>query len=163
MAFKGKGDAWKLFCLHESVANRYFLEEVKSEKVFAYLAGIKLVFYFEPFTIKSRTTCETKDNHEVEKMMLEKFSVQGTVSEIMKEAASSEYNDNDLQNKGNEYLIILDLKAAYNKVPRDMDVLYQHIEPNTDTANTSRIILLADDVQLNSKYRLELQRNLYVA
>ena len=71
-------------------------DKEKAEKIVVYLAGTAFDFYLDRFTMDNGPTDEAKDYGKVKGVMLEKFSVRKTESEIMKEAISLEY-DGDIQ------------------------------------------------------------------
>ena len=63
----------------------------------SYLAGTAFDFYFDCFTMDNGPRDEAKDYVKVKGVMLQKFSIQKTESEIMKEAISLEYDSSDIQ------------------------------------------------------------------
>ena len=73
-------------------------DKEKAGKIVAYQAGTAFDFYFHRFTMYVGPTDEAKDYSKVKGVMLEKFSVRKTESEIMKEAISLEYGGGDIQN-----------------------------------------------------------------
>ena len=64
----------------------------RAEKIVAYLSVAALDFYFDSFTLDNAPTEEAKDYEIVKKVMLEKFSILKTVSEIMREALTLRYD-----------------------------------------------------------------------
>ena len=63
----------------------------------ACIAGAAFNFYFERFTNDNCPTDEAKDYGKVKGVMLEKFSVRKTESEIIREAISLEHGGGDIQ------------------------------------------------------------------
>ena len=95
--FNGNEDARKFLCLYDNVVTKGLPAKEKAEKTVAYLAGTAFDFYFDCFTMDNGPMDEAKDYGKVKKVMLEKFSVRKTESEIMKQATSLEYDGGDIQ------------------------------------------------------------------
>ena len=96
MIFNGNDDARKFFYFYENVVKKG-LPDKKTWKIVAYLAGRAFDFYFDRFTMDNGPTDEAKDCGKVKRVMLEKYSVRKTESEIMKGAKSLEYDGGDIQ------------------------------------------------------------------
>ena len=97
MIFNGNEDARKFFYLYENVETNGLPYKEKAEKIVAYLAGTAFDFYFDRFTMDNGPTDEAKGYSKVKGVMLEKFSLRKTESEITKEAISLEYDGGDIQ------------------------------------------------------------------
>ncbi len=88
ITFRGTEDARKFFYLCENVVTKSLLDIEKAGKIVAYLTGAAFDFYFDRFTLDNAQTEEGKDYEIVKKVMLEKFSIENTDSEIMRDALS---------------------------------------------------------------------------
>ena len=95
--FKAEDDARKFFYLYENVVTKGLPDNVRAEKIIAYLSGDAFDFYFERFMMNNGPTPEAKNNGIVEEVMLQKFSTQKSEAESMKEAISLSYDGGDIQ------------------------------------------------------------------
>ncbi len=89
-------DARKFFYLYENVVNKSLPDSEIAETIVAYLSGAAFDFYFDCFTLDNAPTEKAKDYGLVKKVMLEKFSIQKTKSEIMREALTFRYDGGDI-------------------------------------------------------------------
>ncbi len=90
--FKGSVDVRNFFYLYENVVTKSLPGSERAEKIVAYLSDAAFEFYFDRFTLDNAFTEKAKDYVLVKKVILEKFSIQKTESEIMREALTLQYD-----------------------------------------------------------------------
>ena len=84
MIFSGSEDAVKFSYLYENLVTKVWQDNDKSEKIVSYVARSAFDFDFDHFMMDNGPTDEAKDCSKVKGVMLEKFSVRKTESEIVK-------------------------------------------------------------------------------
>ena len=61
MVFKDGADAWKFFYLYENVDTKGLPDNMKAEKIVAYLGSEAFYFYHQRFTMDNGPTSEAKN------------------------------------------------------------------------------------------------------